>query len=123
MFLQENAEYRKQLTEIETQVNLVQFVSEFVADEKNKDQLIPANLGITDPALIVLITEYNELLLNKMRVERSASGKNPVLEQMSSQLSLMRANVLATMVSVHETLMIAKKRFGRTFQRCRCLAG
>lgn len=115
LFLQENAEYRKQLTEIETQLNLVQFVSEFVADEKNKDQLIPANLGITDPALIVLITEYNELLLNKMRVERSASGKNPVLEQMSSQLSLMRANVLATMVSVHETLMIAKKDLDALF--------
>ena len=115
LFLQENAEYRKQLTEIETQLNLVQFVSEFVADEKNKDQLIPANLGITDPALIVLITEYNELLLNKMRVERSASGENPVLEQMNSQLSLMRANVLATMVSVHETLMIAKKDLDALF--------
>ena len=115
LFLQENAEYRKQLTEIETQLNLVQFVSEFVADEKNKDQLIPANLGITDPALIVLITEYNELLLNKMRVERSASGENPVLEQMNSQLSLMRANVMATMVSVHETLMIAKKDLDALF--------
>ena len=108
LFLKENAEYRKKLTEIETQLNLVQFVLDFVVDDKHSDQLIPANLGITDPALIMLITEYNELMLRKMRVERSASGDNPVLNQMHSQLSLMRENVIATMISVRETLMIAK---------------
>ena len=115
LFLQENAEYRKKLTEIETQLNLVQFVLDFVADDKHSNQLIPANLGITDPALIMLITEYNELMLRKMRVERSASGDNPVLNQMHSQLSLMRENVVATMVSVRETLMIAKNDLEKLF--------
>ena len=115
LFLQENAEYRKKLTEIETQLNLVQFVLDFVADDKHSNQLIPANLGITDPALIMLITEYNELMLRKMRVERSASGDNPVLNQMHSQLSLMRENVVATMISVRETLMIAKNDLEKLF--------
>ena len=115
LFLKENAEYRKKLTEIETQLNLVQFVLDFVVDDKHSDQLIPANLGITDPALIMLITEYNELMLRKMRVERSASGDNPVLNQMHSQLSLMRENVIATMISVRETLMIAKNDLEKLF--------
>lgn len=115
LFLKENAEYRKKLTEIETQLNLVQFVLDFVEDDKYSNQLIPANLGITDPALIMLITEYNELMLRKMRVERSASGDNPVLNQMHSQLSLMRENVIATMISVRETLMIAKNDLEKLF--------
>ena len=115
LFLKENAEYRKKLTEIETQLNLVQFVLDFVEDDKHSNQLIPANLGITDPALIMLITEYNELMLRKMRVERSASGDNPVLNQMHSQLSLMRENVIATMISVRETLMIAKNDLEKLF--------
>ena len=115
LFLKENAEYSKKLTEIETQLNLVQFVLDFVEDDKYSNQLIPANLGITDPALIMLITEYNELMLRKMRVERSASGDNPVLNQMHSQLSLMRENVIATMISVRETLMIAKNDLEKLF--------
>lgn len=115
LFLKENAEYRKKMTEIETQLNLVQFVLDFVEDDKYSNQLIPANLGITDPALIMLITEYNELMLRKMRVERSASGDNPVLNQMHSQLSLMRENVIATMISVRETLMIAKNDLEKLF--------
>jgi capsular exopolysaccharide synthesis family protein len=115
LFLKENAEYRKKMTEIETQLNLVQFVLDFVEDDKYSNQLIPANLGITDPALVMLITEYNELMLRKMRVERSASGDNPVLNQMHSQLSLMRENVIATMISVRETLMIAKNDLEKLF--------
>jgi hypothetical protein len=50
-----------------------------------------------------------------MRVERSASGDNPVLNQMHSQLSLMRENVIATMISVRETLMIAKNDLEKLF--------
>jgi capsular exopolysaccharide synthesis family protein len=54
-------------------------------------------------------------MLRKMRVERSASGDNPVLNQMHSQLSLMRENVVATMISVRETLMIAKNDLEKLF--------
>lgn len=108
LYVQENVEYRKQLTEVETQLNLVQFVAEFVADEKNKNQLIPANLGITDPALVALVAEYNKLMLDKMRIERTATLENPILAQMTEQLSLLRSNVLATIISVRETLMITK---------------
>lgn len=109
LFLAEDAEYRKKLTEIETQLNLVRFVTEFVENDANKNKLIPANLGITDMALIALITEYNELMLKRMRVERTAGVNNPVLDQMNDQLALMRANVIATMSSVHETLLISKR--------------
>ena len=108
LYVQENVEYRKQLTEVETQLNLVQFVAEFVADEKNKSQLIPANLGITDPALVALVAEYNKLMLDKMRIERTATLENPILAQMIEQLALLRSNVLATIISVRETLMITK---------------
>ncbi len=108
IFLMENAEYRKKLTEVETQLNLVQFVSDFVKDESNVGKLIPANLGITDETLISLITEYNVLMLRRMRVERTAGASNPVLNQMNKQLASMRENVIATMSSVRETLLIAK---------------
>ena len=108
LYVQENVESRKQLTEVETQLNLVQFVAEFVADEKNKDQLIPANLGITDPALVALVAEYNKLMLDKMRIERTATIGNPILIQMTEQLSLLRSNVLATILNVRETLTITK---------------
>lgn len=115
LFLAENVEYRKQWSDLETQLNLIHFVSEFVEDDANVNNLIPANLGIKDVALITLISEYNELMLKRMRIVRTAGEDNPVLDQMDEQLSLMRANVVATMSSVRETLLIAKRDLDTRF--------
>ncbi|MBR5328184.1 MAG: polysaccharide biosynthesis tyrosine autokinase [Paludibacteraceae bacterium] len=107
--LHEGAEYRKQVAEIETQLNLVSYVAEYVSDESKKNNLIPANIGINDVALISLISEYNQLMLDRMRVRRTASESNPILHQMESQLAVMRENIVTTINSLTNTLTIAKQ--------------
>ena len=107
--LQEGAEYKKQVAEIETQLNLVGYIAEYVSDESKKNNLIPANIGVEDIALISLISEYNQLMLDRMRVRRTASDSNPVLNQMESQLAAMRENIITTISSLTSTLTIAKQ--------------
>ena len=107
--VQEGAEFKKQIAEIETQLNLVGYVSEYVSDETKKNNLIPSNIGINDPSLVGLIGEYNQLMLDRMRVSRTASESNPILTQMESQLSVMRENIVTTISSVTSTLSIAKR--------------
>ena len=107
--LQEGAEYKKQVAEIETQLNLVGYIAEYVSDETKKNNLIPANIGVEDIALISLISEYNQLMLDRMRVRRTASDNNPVLNQMESQLTAMRENIITTISSLTSTLTIAKQ--------------
>ena len=107
--LQEGAEYKKQVAEIETQLNLVGYIAEYVSDESKKNNLIPANIGVEDIALISLISEYNQLMLDRMRVRRTASDSNPVLHQMESQLTAMRENIITTISSLTSTLTIAKQ--------------
>ena len=111
--LQEGAEYKKQVAEIETQLNLVGYISEYVSDETKKNNLIPANIGVEDIALISLISEYNQLMLDRMRVRRTASDSNPVLNQMESQLTAMRENIITTISSLTSTLTIAKQDIER----------
>ena len=107
--LEEGAAYKKQVAEIETQLNLVGYVAEYVSDETKKNNLIPANIGIDDIALITLISEYNQMMLDRMRVRRTASESNPVLHQMEMQLAAMRENIVTTIASLTSTLTIAKQ--------------
>ena len=111
--LQEGAEYKKQVAEIETQLNLVGYIAEYVSDESKKNNLIPANIGVEDIALISLISEYNQLMLDRMRVRRTASDSNPVLNQMESQLTAMRENIITTISTLTSTLTIAKQDIER----------
>lgn len=109
LYLTESTEYRKRASEIETQLNLVQYVAEFVADEQKQNSLIPANLGISDASLVTLISEYNQMLLQRMRVQRTATDDNPVILQMNTQLSMLRDNIITSINSVRNSLNISKQ--------------
>lgn len=116
LYLRESAEYKKRVAEIETQLNLVKYVADYVSDDTKAENLIPANLGIADGSLVALITEYNGILLNKMRVQRTAMDNNPVVSQMEGQLAVMRENIITSIASVSNSLIISKqdleKRYG-----------
>lgn len=109
LYLTESTEYRKRASEIETQLNLVQYVAEFVANEYNQNSLIPANLGISDASLVALISEYNQMLLQRMRVQRTATDDNPVVLQMNTQLTMLRENIVTSINSVRNSLNISKQ--------------
>ena len=107
--VKESIEYRRRLAEQETQLQLVQFVDEFVKDDTKKGSLIPSNLGITNDALVELIGQYNALLMRRMRVQRTATQENPVVSQMDAQLDMLRENIETSIENVRSTLLISRK--------------
>ena len=97
---------QREMMEVETQLSLVDYVDGFVRDESKRNNLIPANIGIEDAALETSMSEYNAILLQRMRIQRTATESNPVLEQMDSQLQSMRQHIIATIGSVRGSLQI-----------------
>jgi capsular exopolysaccharide synthesis family protein len=108
MSMMELSGYRKTVAEVETQINLVNYVAEYVSDESKQTSLIPANIGIDDVSLIALISEYNQLMLDRMRVQRTASESNPIISHMDEQLAVMRENIVTSIGSINKSLQIAK---------------
>ena len=110
LFLEASSAEQTAIAEIETQLSLVDYVDEFVRDDTKRNNLIPANIGITDAALTSSMSEYNTILLQRMRIQRTATESNPVIEQMDIQLSSMRQNIIATIGSVRESLRIRLRK-------------
>ena len=106
LFLEASSAEQVEMLEVETQLSLVDYVDSFLRDDTKRSNLIPANIGITDPALEASLSEYNTMLLQRMRIQRTATESNPVIEQMDLQLSSMRQNIIATIGSVRESLKI-----------------
>jgi uncharacterized protein involved in exopolysaccharide biosynthesis len=109
LLVKESVEYRKQLADKEFQLELVKFVEDFVKDDTKKNSIIPANLGITNEALVELITQYNNLLMRRMRIQRTAVGENPIVDQLDTQLNMVRANIVASIENVKNTVLISQK--------------
>lgn len=109
LFLEESSREQRALAEIETQLSLVDYIDDFLRDETKRNNLIPANLGVSDASLVSSLSEYNSLQLQRMRIQRTATEDNPVVEQMNLQLASMRQNVIASIGSVRESLKIRQR--------------
>ncbi|MBQ3672930.1 MAG: polysaccharide biosynthesis tyrosine autokinase [Paludibacteraceae bacterium] len=109
LFLEASSQEQIAMVEVETQISLVNYVDEFLRDDTKRNNLIPANIGIEDEALTASISEYNTIVLQRMRILRTATEDNPVVDQMNAQLGTMRENIIATIASVRESLQIRQK--------------
>ena len=109
LFLHASSAEQRAMAEIETQLSLVEYIDDFLRDDTKRNSLIPSNIGLSDASLASGLAEYNALQLQRMRILRTATEDNPVIEQMNAQLASMRENIIETIGSVRESLKIRQR--------------
>lgn len=111
--LQTMTDYQKQLVNIETQINLLNYVEEYLRDEQNAQNVIPSNLGIQDASLLKMMQDYNVLALDRMRLSRSATEQSPLFRQTDERMSTLRQNILASIANIKQGLEITRQDITR----------
>ncbi|MFZ4581627.1 MAG: polysaccharide biosynthesis tyrosine autokinase, partial [Paludibacter sp.] len=109
LFMRTTGEYNKELSKIETQLNLIEYIDKHVKDAENKYSLIPANLGIQDGPLQSLIQSYNDALLQRLKVNRTSNDMNPLISQLEEQISALRGSITTSLASVKDGLKISRR--------------
>ena len=79
----------------ETEVGVLELTRDFIADPANRFNLIPTPLGAE--AAAEAIEAYNSLILERIRLEKSAKPGNKVLTALNEQIDAMRSNVATTL--------------------------
>lgn len=79
-------EFEKKLADANTQISLLNEISSIMNQSENKYQTLPANVGLSDAATAGLINRYNEIVLERNRLLRSASESSPSVLPLTSQL-------------------------------------
>ena len=113
MALQETSKYEQQLNENATQINLMQYLENYINDTANRNEVIPANVGIQDPNLSNVINQYNTMIVERKRLLRTSSENNPAVINMNSGIDAMRTTVQTTVNSVLRGLEISQKNLLR----------
>lgn len=104
----EQSAYEKLCVENGTQLNLVQYLSEYIQKPENATATLPTNVGLNDETLSDLIAQYNALILERNRLLRTSSETNPVVRRLENNIQDMRAGILTTIASVRKGLLITK---------------
>ena len=97
------------LAEVETQIELFNTIArEVESSSRNLSQVIPSNVGLDDQSSTSLINKYNELVLERNRLLRSASESSPVVEPLTAQIRELNGNIRRAISAARQNLQIQR---------------
>lgn len=97
------------LADIQTQIELFRTIAQEVeSSSRNLSQVIPSNVGLDDQSSTSLINKYNELVLERNRLLRSASENSPVVEPLTAQIRELNGNIRRAISTARQNLQIQR---------------
>lgn len=106
MYQSNSDNYARQIAELETQLDIVRYVRQFVADSANTNLVVPAGAEIQDQTLREMIYRYNNLQNDRSALFQSAKPSNPIILNLDDRTAAMRMNILTGVDNVEKTLLI-----------------
>ena len=107
--LEASSEYEKKNVEIATQLKLITYLRSYVNNPENHLQAIPGNVGLTDASLSSLISKYNEGVVERNRMLRTASESNPAVVDITMSVELLAKTIKTSVESLYTSLTIQKQ--------------
>lgn len=107
-FIQQTGDFEKARLDNETQLNLIDYVNQYIRKEENKYGIVP-NIGIQNEALLEVLRSYNEILFTRDRLIRTTAESNPVIIDLERQIKAMRKSIEASVETTRKGLLIAKR--------------
>lgn len=112
LFIEGSNEYEKKGIETEIQLNVVSSMLNFMKKSTNAD-LLPTNIIAGEGDASGLISSYNQLVLDRNRVLKSATLSNPSVIKMDQQIASLKNNVQTSLLRMQSSLNIQKRDLNR----------
>ncbi len=107
MFVGMNSEIERRRMDVETQMNIIQSVENFI-NQNAEHTLVPNNVGVNDATLTAITTKYNELILERTRLLRSTNEDNPVVVELDARLAATKANLISSIKNIKNSIEITR---------------
>lgn len=108
LFIEGTSEYNKMSVQNEIQLNVVTSMLDFIKKSTNAD-LLPANLITGEVDAAQLINSYNQLVLERNRILKSATVSNPAVVKLDEQILSLQLNVKESLMRLQSNLTIQKR--------------
>ncbi|MEO8238597.1 MAG: polysaccharide biosynthesis tyrosine autokinase [Flavobacterium sp.] len=108
LFIEGSNEYDKKSVETEIQLNVISSLLDFMKKSTNAD-LLPTNIITDNGDAGGLITSYNQLVLDRNRILKSATPENPSVIKLDQQISSLKANVATSLKRMQSNLQIQNR--------------
>lgn len=94
LYMAQSTEDNARITALNTQYSIAKYIQDHLKNTINKDQVLPANLGIENGNIENQIQEYNTMLLRRNSLQANSSDKNPLVIDLNQSLESMKYAIL-----------------------------
>jgi capsular exopolysaccharide synthesis family protein len=96
MSIQKKSIAEDEVNKLQTQIELSKLLNESLSDQSDYG-LLPADIGLESGGINSLVSNYNRVALERQKLAASAGENNPTLQELSSQLSRIKQNIINTL--------------------------
>ncbi len=110
-------QYATKLAEITSQIQLLDYLREFVDNPANNYKIIPSNVGMTDNSSTALITEYNKKVLDRNRMLRGSSEQAPQVLTLTASLDDLQSSIRTALLQARRSADIQRQSIQNEFSK------
>ncbi len=107
--VQMSSEYSSRLSQANSQIQMLDYLREYVNNPANKNQIIPSNVGLTDNASTALIANYNQAVQDRNRLLKSASEQAPQVQTITATINELQSSIQTALLQARKSADIARQ--------------
>ena len=96
LYMTQGSQANLEQTKVQNQLYMTRYVRNYLTNEENRYQLLPANSGIESSSIENQIAEYNKQLLQRNSLVANSSTSNPLVVDMDAALGAMRSAIITS---------------------------
>ena len=110
-------EYDQRLAEANTQMQLLSSISDYMDRPENKYQTLPSNVGLSDATASSLINRYNDIVLQRNKLLRTASEESPAVIPLTAQLDDLSGSIRRAMAQSRKNHEIQRNAISSQYSK------
>lgn len=116
-FVENSKVYDGELSKNEIQIEVLESIESYLDDPDGVGNEVPSTLSINDATLTNLITKFNELQSDKVRISRTVQPNSPILVNLEDELASLRRNIKANINNIKNGLQISNRNLSRNINQ------
>lgn len=108
LILENASEFSKRQFDVSTQLELANTMIDYMENTSSND-LLPANIGLDGEGIGETVNNYNSLILQRNKLLKSSTAKNPVVVNLNNQIAQFRNTILESLKNTSNALKISMR--------------
>jgi len=101
----------KELMAFELRSKVLDYLIEYLSDDKNAFKTVSTTLGIEEPSLVQQVTEFNRLQQEREVNLRTIPAENPIITSLTIQIAKLKRDMIENLKNIRQTYTFSIAEF------------